>query len=252
MNTKTYVAVLLSWLTLGCTKNAQVEEVNVHPVARAWIANQPFPEDASVKPVAIVALEGASVEVTLDGSRSSDPDGKIVSYRWLSAATDPDAGTGRVVPEGEDSDWPSDEQKPKVTLSRGFHRFSLWVTDNDGVTSRADLLTVQIGEEDMLTPDEQVCIDGVIDMLADECKRCLCTESPACRAAVVESVCDETCWGLINCIALNCPDFAAMAAANDFSCVLTGCAMFTTGSMGAQAAGMCATACIDSCSAVEM
>jgi hypothetical protein len=49
MNTKTYVAVLLSWLTLGCTKNAQVEEVNVHPVARAWIANQPTSVSAGVK-----------------------------------------------------------------------------------------------------------------------------------------------------------------------------------------------------------
>ena len=56
--------------------------------------------------------------VTLNGSRSSDSDGSIVSYVWRDGATV--VGTGATA---------------SVSLSVGAHTLTLQVTDNDGATA---------------------------------------------------------------------------------------------------------------------
>ena len=86
--------------------------------------------------------------MTLDGSASSDVDGKIVNYRWLSG-TLVDGGTDRMVAEGQPGNWPEDQGKPKVILGEGVWAFTLWVTDDDGAVSVSDSIGVVIGEPPM-------------------------------------------------------------------------------------------------------
>ena len=64
--------------------------------------------------------------VTLDGSGSSDPDGTLVSYRWMLGGSE--VATG-----------PSSQ----VTLGKGAHVFTLIVEDDDGETD-SDTVTVTV------------------------------------------------------------------------------------------------------------
>ncbi len=93
----------------------------------------------------IFPFEGEPVEVKLDGRGSRDEDGKIDSYRWLSA-TLLDGGVDRLVPENESTDWPDDVAQPSVTLGEGVWSFSLWVTDDQGAISDPDTIRVIVGE----------------------------------------------------------------------------------------------------------
>ena len=87
-------------------------------------------EEVNLAPSAVVnasATRGtAPLKVTLDGSKSKDPDGQIVSYLWR---------------------WPGSQasgKKKSITLGAGTHRVTLTVTDNEGakhskaVTIRVD------------------------------------------------------------------------------------------------------------------
>ena len=65
-----------------------------------------------------------TLEITLDGGVSDDPDGTVSTYTWTGS---PD---------------PTDEMQPVLILAAGTYEFSLTVTDNDGAESAPD--TVQI------------------------------------------------------------------------------------------------------------
>ncbi|MGD9171977.1 MAG: PKD domain-containing protein, partial [Candidatus Thiodiazotropha sp.] len=67
-----------------------------------------------------------ALDVTLDGSASSDPDGNIVTYQWLEG--DNEIATGAT---------------PTLNLSAGDHRLTLRVTDNHGL-SDDDSITYRI------------------------------------------------------------------------------------------------------------
>jgi hypothetical protein len=66
--------------------------------------------------------------VTLDASGSSDPDGTIVSYRWLENGAQ--IATGKTV---------------SVNLGVGSHLITLQVTDDDQATAE-DQLTVVVSK----------------------------------------------------------------------------------------------------------
>jgi hypothetical protein len=105
--------------------------------------------------------------LTLDGTGSSDPDGEVRTYRWLSATradalappTAADAGAadsasdagvdampqGRWVPEGASVDWPEDVAQPVVRLpSTGQYGFTLWVIDERGRISAPSSLAIEV------------------------------------------------------------------------------------------------------------
>ncbi|MEM7392386.1 MAG: hypothetical protein AAF492_08550, partial [Verrucomicrobiota bacterium] len=90
----------------------------------ASIASNPV-----VRPSGIVS---APIQITLDGTGSSDPDGTIVHYIWK---------TGSVVV--------ANGPQPTVSLGPGVHAFSLLVVDNDGKCDQFDLAPFTL-EHDMV------------------------------------------------------------------------------------------------------
>jgi hypothetical protein len=138
----------------------------------------PYDKDGE-PPVAVAGddrtLSGASVELTLDGSESYDPDGEIVYYEWRytgaptgfelppdldasapidpiaellnrpSFCLEPDPDAGILLPERY-CFLPANSGNPArstVTLEPGGYRFTLWVKDDDGKAS-ADTLEVLV------------------------------------------------------------------------------------------------------------
>jgi hypothetical protein len=95
-------------------------------------------QDQNTEPVAVVGEgfevtdnDGDGVEtVTVDGSASADPDGKIVSYLWSFGG-----------------EWVSSDAVATVTLPIGTHRLQLTVTDDKGAEGKARLrIRVREGE----------------------------------------------------------------------------------------------------------
>jgi hypothetical protein len=198
-------------------------------------------------------FSGTPVTVTLDGSHSSSPDGTIVSYRWLSG-TLADGGTERAdeggvllrwVPPGAAPNWPGDAEQPQVSLGEGIWSFELWVTDSQGATSEPSTITITVGM--VVDPAVGMCAAAVVPTEPASCAHCVCMQSDKCRAAVVATACDQTCWNLINCVAAKCPDFAAMAAKSDYSCLTSMCSAYESGSTGATPVTPCFNACTSEC-----
>lgn len=283
---KLFALLSVGCALLGCHENPLVPKPNQIPMAVAQVIGpdgntvlDPPPPTCpgAPKPTPSAAhmikfpYNGTDVTFTLDGSHSTDGDGHIVKYQWLSATSVPDGGEGnlshdtevmvpdagtmtvhvkaggRYVPSGADPAWPDDKPKDELTLGQGLWAFTLFVTDDRGAVGPPDSVTIAIGGD----PRVQTCMDNVLkaDTLTDDCKECICSQSDTCRMNVVESACDATCWGLIQCIATMCPHFAEMSMKTppDFSCVTGMCSAFLAGAMAATPAGMCVTPCADKC-----
>jgi hypothetical protein len=110
----------------------------------------------------IYPFDGQPVEVKLDGTASSDMDGKIVEYRWLGTGL-LDGGAGRVEPEGEEASWPGDVAQPSVKLDEGTWSFSLWVTDDEGSVSNPSEITLFVGDAPDAGPPKPMCMGKVCD-----------------------------------------------------------------------------------------
>jgi hypothetical protein len=217
----------------------------------------------------MIDYTGTDVDVMLDGTKSSDEDGHIVSYRWFSANAvrdggmgqlthdvTNDAGTkvinagGRAVPEGQPANWPGTSAKTTVSLGEGVWTFILWVIDDKGSVSMPSTVEITIGKPDPANdPKVKMCADNVYEMVARPCAVCVCNIDDNCRTNVQKDKCDAMCWGLIQCIGAMCPNFAMMAMQMppDYSCLTTNCMAFLSGGTAATAAGPCVTQCIDMC-----
>jgi hypothetical protein len=117
----------------GCAENPLIPDPNMAPRANAN-ADQ------------VVPFAGAEVAVTLDASFSTDMDGQIQEYRWMSATTPPMGGTGRYVPPGEAADWPPNEMTTVVNLPEGVWTLALQVVDDKGTVSAPDYVMVTVGD----------------------------------------------------------------------------------------------------------
>ena len=240
-----------------CGQDLSVNSSNQPPVADARILRNGQSVNGQGDGGAALLMfpfNGTPVTVRLDASQSHDPDGTITAYRWLSGTLAPEGGTDlpneagvlhRWVPAGAPSNWPGNSEQPQVELGEGIWSFTLWVTDNDGAISTPSTITITIG---MVTnPAVQQCADAVLQTEPESCRQCICMQSDMCRKAVVATACDQTCWNLVNCVAAHCPDFMAMAAKMDYSCLTANCAAYTAGSTGATPVAPCFNACMNEC-----
>ena len=104
------------------------EAPNQAPVARAG-ENQTLTTEG----------EAGTMEVKLDGSGSTDPDGEIENYSWSVAGTE--IATGK---------------KPTVTLVTGVHSITLTVTDNEGSKDTDETkITINMGESEEEEDDDE-------------------------------------------------------------------------------------------------
>ena len=102
-------------VTAGLTENTQFDVACAAP-------NQPPVADAGVDQV--VADDGSgAVDVTLDGSGSTDADGTITNYAW----TENDV----LIAAGE---------MPRTAFTVGVHTVTLTVTDDDGATDMDEVM----------------------------------------------------------------------------------------------------------------
>ncbi len=243
--------VALSCAIAACRQQDALVDPNNAPLADARAVDPAT--GMAMEGMIEVAYDGAPVKITLDGTMSRDAEGTVEVYRWLSATSDPDAGTTRAVAAGQAKDWPADTGRVEVSLGPGDWVFNLWVADDEGQYSLPDAITVKVGGADPVA----ACVAEVVDVVAEPCRMCMCGIE-SCRATVIESACDGPCWELIQCIGANCPDFQAMAAMMDYSCLTTNCMAQYTASMagatpmGATPAGACARMCPAECTSMAM
>jgi len=97
------------------------------PVKLQIVDNLAPTADAGLDQVIVLPEGQTTAQVRLDGSRSIDPDGTIVSYIW----------TGTPDPE--------DMATPTVTLSQGIFEFNLEVRDQLGASSRDKVSVTVLG-----------------------------------------------------------------------------------------------------------
>ena len=95
--------------------SSSARAINLPPVADAG-------EDVTVE-----ADDEGKAEVLLDGSRSFDPDGDIVSWAW----------------EDDRQKVIGDNDRIRVRLAKGVHRFHLKVTDDRGSATKSSI-TVRV------------------------------------------------------------------------------------------------------------
>jgi len=96
--------------------------------------NTPPTSNAGPDQTVVIPIDKTEINVTLDGSKSSDPDYKddIVTYQWTATTGTPD---------------PDDIVNPIVSLSKGKYTFALSVKDkNDEWSEKSDTVKITVKE----------------------------------------------------------------------------------------------------------
>lgn len=135
-----YAAPLISAsYGLSSMRTSADEEVSTDSAAELIEEQNALPLAIPGDGFEVVDEDGDGLEtVTVDGSSSADPDGKIVSYRWTRG-----------------NRWLSNEAVALIELPIGTHRLTLTVTDDQGATASAKIrIRVRRGEPRSETPTE--------------------------------------------------------------------------------------------------
>ena len=230
-----------------------IDKDNIPPVAVAFARVGSDPVGASPIP-----FTGDPVTVTLDGSKSSDKDGKIVKYKWLrtdisaaqrNAAAEGAAGMaggtgGAAAPMAPafDGDPPA-SASPTITLTeKGKYRFTLWVQDDKDTYSAPASVKIEVGG---FMPDA-MCVAAYMQPKVD-CQMCGCTPNAlgGCLDEVnnclnnADPMFASLCSAVVNCaIEKKCAGTACYTnpAPNNCMAEIDAAAAFTAG-------GTAATAC---------
>ncbi|MCG7921395.1 MAG: PKD domain-containing protein [Candidatus Thiodiazotropha lotti] len=122
-------------VTTGRELEQDVKSSNTEQIPQGCYPTGPSEPPVNKAPVADAGIDQlhqlqagqTSIKVTLDGSGSTDPDGKVTDFIWTGS---PD---------------PADVVSPSITLSEGTHKLSLVVVDDQGESSVSDrvLITVE-------------------------------------------------------------------------------------------------------------
>lgn len=199
----------------GCS---EFEIKNKPPVARAQVLVNGMPYDTS----APIDFAGSPIAITLDATMSSDPDGDITQYLWLDTTVSnavrygfADAGTPAFAGD------PPPVQSPQLMLGEGEYQYSVWVTDNEKMTSEPATLSFTIVTPTMYMPDA-ACVTGYASA-EPRCGECVCT--PAAMTGCLETyqVCFENADPMF---ATLCSAVVACAQAKGCSgsaCYMGGC-----------------------------
>ena len=162
----------------------------------------------------LVLEQGAlEVNVTLDGTGSTDNDGEVVSYIWLSGDSEEVDGGG-IRRSGPD---PDNIAMPTITLEQGQWKFVLWVEDDAGRVSNPDVVVITVGDKLPPTAPVQMCMDMSLQSISADCRRCACELDEACMELVPG--CDQGCWDMALCTNEKCEGEADRA-----NCARTMCA----------------------------
>ncbi|MDD9934020.1 MAG: hypothetical protein OXT09_10470 [Myxococcales bacterium] len=170
MRNASITMVAIAAVLAGCQDVAKENDL---PVAMITIeaGGETYMSDQGIE-----AGTADSVSVTLGSGNSSDEDGTVVGYQWVK--TDIDAATRMTEPSAGDE---GKSASITVDLGIGLHRFSLWVTDNEGAVSAPATVTVSI-------VSAAACIAAYESLIPDNtaCAECLCALSSegGCRDEV--------------------------------------------------------------------
>lgn len=121
---------------------------------------------------------GMPLAITLDGSMSSDKDGDIASFLWLQtdvSNAERYAGNG-LVDSGALPMYAGDPMpvaQPQLSLGEGSYQFTLWVTDDDKMTSTPATVAFTIETPTSYMPDP-TCAMNYVSMV-EGCSDCVCT-----------------------------------------------------------------------------
>ena len=119
-----------------------------------------------------IPFEGDPIEIVLSGKKSSDEDGSIDKYEWrrtdVSAAARNGTVDGGVPFEGD----PKSGQTATVVLGEGSYRFTLYVTDDDGVLGTPVSVSLTVMTALLYNPDAE-CVAAYEGANAD-CEACVC------------------------------------------------------------------------------
>lgn len=166
--------VLVAAALLSVSACSDFEVKNKMPIAVGAVVVNGMPIAAG-KPVPYM---GSPVAVTLDSRGSKDPDGSIVRALWLRTDVTPNqryAGNG-LVDAGSFEAYAGDPPagpNPVVMLPLGKHRFSLWVFDNDGLTSAPATLSFEVKVPSDFMPDAKCMMNYKNTNKA--CAECVCS-----------------------------------------------------------------------------
>jgi hypothetical protein len=133
---------------------------NKPPIAEIWFNGALVAKSGNPVTTTTIPYAGMPVSVVLDGTKSSDPDGQVTSFKWLrtdipaasrwadGGVPPPDSG----LPVFHSTDDPPAGTSAQLSLDKGKYRYSLWVMDNGGLISAPATVTLQVADPAAMAP----------------------------------------------------------------------------------------------------